>query len=168
MLGSDAPRPSPSTKAAPIMAPWVVTSGMTAEGRRGEQEREHDHVPLEHDLEEERRHEAHDERGRREAPEHPADFGGRKPHARGVDRDEQVADLPGDRDDDRGDEHGAHRAVAQEVRGCPLRASRLRPDGAGPCLHDDPEGGHEEEHGENEGRNRAPDVDGRVESRSIT
>lgn len=30
MLGSDAPRPSPSTKAAPIMAPWVVTSGMTA------------------------------------------------------------------------------------------------------------------------------------------
>ena len=26
----------------------------------------------------------------------------------------------------------------------------------------DPEGGHEEEHGENEGRNRAPDVDGRV------
>ena len=86
-------------------------------GRRGEQEREHDHVPLEHDLEEERRHEAHDERGRREAPEHPADFGGRKPHARGVDRDEQVADLPGDRDDDRGDEHGAHRAVAQKVRG---------------------------------------------------
>lgn len=57
---------------------------------------------------------------------------------------------------------GGDPEVMETVRGCPLRASRLRPDGAGPCLHDDPEGGHEEEHGENEGRNRAPDVDGRV------
>ena len=74
-------------------------------------------MPFLKNLEKHGHQEPHHESGACEAPEHPADFGGREACFIGINRDQEVPHFPGDRNDDGGEKHGAHRRVAEKVEG---------------------------------------------------